>query len=299
MSRILYYLILLPLSKMPLGVLYRLADFLYFVLYRCLGYRTKVVLGNLRHSFPEKSEAEIQAIADEFYHFFCDQLVETIRMFSMSKEELFERCKMNDIELFHHYFAEHKAVIIAGGHYNNWELVAMGLCAQIPHEGVALYHPLKNKFLNQKLQESRARFGMEMIPTRDSRTFFAENKERLIATVFGTDQAPSNARNAYWTMFLHQETPIFWGTERYAKEYNWPVVFIKVSRLGRGYFAVDTLPVTDEPLQAAEGEISEKHTRILEQIIREKPDFWLWTHRRWKRSRPADVPLHGLEQVNN
>lgn len=299
MSRILYYLVLLPLSKLPLTVLYRLSDFMYFVLYRSLGYRTKVVLGNLRNSFPGKSEAEIKKIADEFYRFFCDQLVETIRLFSMSKEELYERCKMNDIELFHRHFAAGKAVIIAGGHYNNWELVAMGLCAQIPHEGVALYHPLKNKFLNQKLQDSRARFGMEMIPTRDSRTFFAENSHRRMATIFGTDQAPSNPRNAYWTMFLNQETPIFWGTERYAKEYNWPVVFIKVSRVGRGHFTVDTLPVTDEPLQTAEGEISEKHTRILEQIIRETPDYWLWTHRRWKRTRPEDVPLHGLEQADN
>lgn len=294
MSRILYYLILLPLSKLPLSALYKLSDFMYLVLYRGLGYRTKVVFGNLRNSFPEKSEVEIKAIGDEFYRFFCDQLVETIRLFSMSKEELYERCKMKDIELFHRHFAEGRSVIIAGGHYNNWELVAMGLCAQVPHEGVALYHPLKNQFFNQKLQDSRGRFGLEMVPTRDSRTFFADNKERLIATVFGTDQAPSNPRNAYWTMFLKQETPVFWGTERYAKQYDWPVVFIKVDRVGRGYFTVETLPVSSDPKSTAEGEITETHTRILEKIIREKPDYWLWTHRRWKRTRPEDVPLHGV-----
>lgn len=296
MSRILYYLILLPLSKLPLSALYKLSDFMYLVLYRGLGYRTKVVFGNLRNSFPEKSEVEIKAIGDEFYRFFCDQLVETIRLFSMSKEELYERCKMKDIELFHRHFAEGRSVIIAGGHYNNWELVAMGLCAQVPHEGVALYHPLKNQFFNQKLQDSRSRFGLEMVPTRDSRTFFADNKERLIATVFGTDQAPSNPRNAYWTIFLNQETPVFWGSERYAKEYDWPVVFIKVNRVGRGYFTVETLDVSSDPRSTAEGEITETHTRILEKIIREKPDYWLWTHRRWKRTRPEDVPLHGVNQ---
>lgn len=299
MSRILYYLILFPLSKLPLSVLYKLSDFLYLVLYRGLGYRSKVVFGNLRNSFPEKSEAEIKAIGDEFYRFFCDQLVETIRLFSMSKEELYERCKMDAMELFHRHFAEGRSVIISGGHYNNWELAAMGICAQIPHEGVALYHPLKNQFLNQKLQDSRSRFGLEMIPTRDSRAFFAGSQDRLIATVFGTDQAPSNPHNAYWTMFLNQETPVFWGAERFAKQYDWPVVFMKVNRVGRGYFTVETLPVCADPGPTAEGEISEAHTRLLEKMILEKPDYWLWTHRRWKRTRPADVPLHGVPSVNN
>lgn len=294
MSRILYYLVLFPLSKLPLSVLYKLSDFMYLVLYRGLGYRTKVVFGNLRNSFPEKSEAEIKAIGDEFYRFFCDQLVETIRLFSMSKAELYERCKMNNMEVFHRHFAEGRSVIISGGHYNNWELAAMGICAQIPHEGVALYHPLKNQFLNQKLQDSRSRFGLEMVPTRDSRTFFAENKDRLIGTIFGTDQAPSNPRNAYWTMFLNQETPVFWGAERFAKQYDWPVLFMKVNRVGRGYFTVDTLTVCADPVPTAECEISEAHTRILEEMIREKPDYWLWTHRRWKRTRPEDVPLHGV-----
>jgi KDO2-lipid IV(A) lauroyltransferase len=299
MSRILYYVLLLPLSRLPLRVLYKLSDFLYLVLYRCLGYRSKVVLGNLRNSFPEKSAAEIKVIADEFYHYFCDQLVETIRLFSMPKEELLERCTMNDIALFHQYAKQGKAVLIAGGHYNNWELVAMGLSAQIPHLGVAIYHPLKNKFLNEKLQASRGRFGLELVPTKAVKNYFASNTQRMTATIFGTDQAPSNPHNAYWTMFLNQETPIFWGIERYAKEYNYPIVFIKVSRTGRGHFTVDTLPVCDQPQQYAEGEISELHTRILEKIILEKPDYWLWTHRRWKRTRPADVPLNGVSATHN
>lgn len=299
MSRILYYLVLLPLSKLPLTVLYRLSDFLYLFLYRGIGYRKKVVLGNLRNSFPNKSANEIKGMADEFYRFFFDLMVETIRLFSMSKAELLERCTVNDIDVFDRFAQNGQQVIIAGGHYCNWELAAMAICYQIPHTGVAIYHPLKNKFLNDKLQQSRSRFGMEMVPTKDVKRFYAENHQRNIATIFGTDQAPSNAHNAYWTMFLSQETPIFWGTERYAKQYNCPVIFLKVTRLKRGYLKVNAELVCTDSQAMPEGEITEAHTRILEKIILERPEYWLWTHRRWKRTRPEDVPLHGLEKRDN
>lgn len=260
-----------------------------------MGYRKKVVLGNLRNSFPTKSADEIKGMADEFYRFFFDLMVETIRLFSMPKAELLERCIVNDIDVFDRFAQKGQQVIIAGGHYCNWELAAMSICYQIPHTGVAIYHPLKNKFLNDKLQQSRSRFGMEMVPTRDVKNFYAENHQRTIATIFGTDQAPSNERNAYWTMFLNQETPIFWGTERYAKQYNCPVIFLKVTRLKRGYLKVNAELVCTDPQAMLEGEITEAHTRILEKIIQERPEYWLWTHRRWKRTRPADVPLHGIE----
>ena len=299
MSRILYYLVLLPLSKLPLTVLYRFSDFLYLFLYRGMGYRKKVVLGNLRNSFPNKSADEIKGMADEFYRFFFDLMVETIRLFSMPKAELLERCTVNDIDVFDRFAQNGQHVIIAGGHYCNWELAAMSICYQIPHTGVAIYHPLKNKFLNDKLQQSRSRFGMEMVPTKDVKSFYAENHQRTIATIFGTDQAPSNAHNAYWMMFLSQETPIFWGTERYAKQYNCPVIFLKVTRLKRGYLKVNAELVCTDSQAMPEGEITEAHTRILEKIILERPEYWLWTHRRWKRTRPTDVPLHGLEQADN
>ena len=299
MSRILYYLVLLPLSRLPLSVLYKLSDFLFLVLYRGLGYRTKVVLTNLRKSFPDKNEQEIKGIADEFYRFFFDLIIETIRLFSMPKSELVEHCEVNDIDVFDRFAQKGQQVIIAGGHYCNWELAAMAICIKIPHTGVAIYHPLKNKFLNHKLQESRGRFGMEMVTTRDVKTFYAENHQRTIATIFGTDQAPSNPNNAYWTMFLNQETPVFLGAERYAIQYDCPVIFLKVTRVKRGYFTVDAELVCETPSKMQAGEITEAHTRILEKKICTAPEYWLWTHRRWKRTRPADMPLHGLEQQVN
>lgn len=300
MSRIFYYLILLPLSRLPLSVLYKLSDFLYLVLYRCFGYRTRVVFGNLRNSFPEKSEAEIKMIADEFYRYFCDVLVETIRLFSMPKEEVINLVQVNGAEICKQFADQGKSILIAGGHYNNWELAAMSISLQIPpHTVVAIYHPLKNKFFNQKIQASRSRLGMELVPTRAVKEYFADNQQRLLATIFGTDQSPSNPRNAYWTLFLNQETPVFWGTELYARKYNYPVVFLKLSRISRGNFRIDIEVVSADPAQTQEGEISEMHTRILEKIIREKPEYWLWTHRRWKRTRPADMPLHGVTGVDN
>lgn len=293
MAKLLYYLLLKPLSLLPLFVLYRLSDLLHLVLYRLVGFRKKVVLNNLRNAFPEKSEPEIKVIARKFYAHFCDLLIESIRMFSMPKEEILRRCTVVNPELIEKFAQQGRSLIIAAGHYNNWELAAVAFGIQENYTVVGIYKPLANAFFDQKLQHSRSRFSMEMIPKKETKSFFANNTHRLTATLFATDQSPANSYQAYWMRFLNQETGILFGAEKYAREYNFPVVFGKIRKPRRGHYEMEFTIVEEEPAQAPHGSITQKHTQLLEALIREAPQYWLWTHKRWKRQRPEGVVLNG------
>lgn len=287
MSRILYYLLLKPLSYLPLFVLYVLSDGIFLLAYYVIGFRKKVVLTNLKNSFPDKNEKEIRDIAIKFYHHLCDIMVEAIRMFSISKEELIRRCPVTNPEIFDHYAAQGKSVIIVAGHYNNWELAAVACGPQITHATMGIYHPLSNPFMDKKLFESRAKYGLEMADKKSVKDYYKNNKNRLTAVMFGADQSPSDAKRAYWTTFLHQDTAVLFGTEKYAKEYDLPVVYGAVTKLRRGYYQMSFETLEDNPTTSPYGHISELHTRALEKQILEAPQYWLWTHKRWKKKRAA------------
>lgn len=274
---------------LPLSILYVFSDFAFFVLYRIIGYRRKIVFGNLERSFPEKSPEEIKDIAKKFYSHLCDLIVESIRIFSMPEKEAMARCKANNVDILEKYFQEGRSIILVAGHYNSWELAAITLDPQIPHKAVAIYSPLKNPYFNKMMTQARGKFGLELIPKKEVKSFFINSKNRLTLTIFGGDQSPSNNINVYWTTFLNQETAVMYGTEKYARDYNYPVVFARIRKLKRGYYEMDLEVLEDQPASTPRFEISEKHTRMLEAQIRETPQYWLWTHRRWKRKRPAPV----------
>lgn len=287
MGKIGFFLFIKPLSFLPLSVLYRLSDFFYLLIYYGIKYRQKVVFVNLRNSFPDKSEQEIIIIAKGYYSHFCDLIIEAIKMFSISKEELKKRCKVLNPELMDVYAKQGKSLIIPAGHYNNWEMAATASNQQIPHQSIGIYAPLKNKFINDQIRKSRARFGLELLPKKEVKAGFERDKNRLIAVLFGADQSPTSVRTAYWTNFLNQETGIMIGSEKYAKQYDYPVVFGKVTKVKRGYYEFEFIPLADNPRDTTYGEITEKHTRLLEEIIIEHPQYWLWSHKRWKRKKPV------------
>jgi KDO2-lipid IV(A) lauroyltransferase len=285
MAAIIYYLFLKPLSLLPLRVLYIFSDILAFIFFRLIGFRKKVVLTNLKNSFPERSDAEIQAIAAKFYSHLCDVIVESVRSFSIPKEELLERVKVMNPEIFTPYYEQGQSIILAGGHYNNWEMTATSMAGQIPHHVAAIYKPFGNRFFNDKVKASRGQLGMEMVPKSSNKDLFKAAQEQAITIVLGTDQSPSNAKRAYWMEFLNQDTAVLFGTEKYAKQYGYPVVFGWVKKVKRGYYELTFEMVTDQPQQLPYGAITEMHTRLLEQEIRQAPAYWLWTHKRWKRKR--------------
>jgi len=283
MSKILYYLFLKPISFLPLGVLYYVSDFLYLVLYKVLKYRQKVVRTNLVKSFPEKSNLEITKIERAFYSHFCDLLVESIRMFSTTEKELKTRCFLKNPEVMNEIYESGKSVILAGGHYNNWEIGATILSTQIKHHVIGIYAPLSNTFFNDKVLKSRSKFGMEMLSKTVVKEGFEKYKNDLTTTIFATDQSPTHSKNVHWTTFLNQPTAVALGAERFAREYNFPVVFIYVNKIKRGYYEMEAKVLEINPSSSQVGAITEKHVQWLEREILKKPEFWLWTHKRWKR----------------
>jgi len=243
------------------------------------------VLTNIRNSFPEKSHAEHVEITKKFYRHFCDLTLESLKIFTISEKEVNERMILKNPEVADKYFDQGKSVIIAGGHYNNWELFAVAIDAPIKHKTIAIYKPLSSKYFDEKMRQTRSKYGLEMISTKVVKEVFESEKSNLTATIFGVDQSPAYGAKAHWMTFLNQETRVLFGAEKYAKEYDYPVIFGRINKEKRGYYSIEFEDITAHPTQADQGEIIEKITRMLEEDIIKKPEFWLWSHKRWKHKR--------------
>ena len=288
MNYLIYLLFVKPISILPYRILYVFSDGLYWLVYRVLGYRRKVVAKNIQNSFPEKTAGEQLAIERAFYSHFFDLILEVIKQFSITKETVLDRCKVLNPELVDAYAKQGRSVFMLAGHYGNWELFVLTVQMQIQHQTVGIYHPLKNKFWDKKIAEVRSQFGMELISKRDLSGFFERTLKETLATFFGTDQAPSDPYRAYWMTFLNQDTPVFFGAEKYAKDYDQVVVYCDTKKVKRGYYEIEFKLVSDTPREEPYGAITEKHVKILEAQIMREPAYWLWTHKRWKRKKPAN-----------
>lgn len=287
MIRLVYYLLLKPLSLLPLRALFLLSDLLYLIMYKLLRYRIKVVDRNLKNSFPQLSKKERNVIRNRFYHHLFDIVVESIKIFSITAEESKKRFVVVNPEILDDFYDKGRSVIIVGGHYNNWELLAVGVAHYFKHEPMAIYHPMRSQFLNEKMVSSRGKFGLRMVARSETKSFFA-NLKKPTANIFGADQSPSISKKVYWTKFLNQDTPLMFGPEKFGTENNYPVVFGAVSKVKRGYYKFDLTLLYDNPATSKYGAITEAHTHLLEQQIIEAPEYWLWTHKRWKRKRRPD-----------
>lgn len=285
---IIYYCLIIPVSLLPFPLLYGLSDFLFFLFYYVLGYRKKIVTGNIKRSFPEKSEKEQLQIARKFYRHFCDLILESIKTFTISEKEVAKRVVCKNPEAINKYYDQNRSVIIAGGHYNNWEIFAVGVDALIKHKAVGIYKPLSNKFFDEKIRGTRGKYGLYMISTKIVKRVFDEEVNNLISTIFAIDQSPSNSNNCYWMEFLNQETGVLFGVEKYAKEYNFPVVYGRINKEKRGHYSFEFFPVFDNPRETEYGKITEKVTKMLAEDIQAIPEYWLWTHRRWKHKKPEN-----------
>jgi KDO2-lipid IV(A) lauroyltransferase len=275
---------------LPLPAIYVLSDFFYFILYHLIGYRKKVVFENLRNSFPEKSEKEIEKLARKFYRYLCDLFLETFKTLTIRKSVALKRCYLTpkSLEMFEKYYQEKQKLIFVMGHFGNWEWSGNTFSLSCKHQLYVIYHPISNQYFNGLMYKLRTRFGSKLIAMRDTYKEMINNKNEINATAFVADQTPSN-ENAYWTKFLNQDTPVFWGTERIAKKMNYPVIYVSIRRKKRGYYEIHAETLFANPKDTAEGEISEAHTRKLEQDIINQPEIWLWSHRRWKHSQKKPV----------
>ena len=262
---------------------------IYVLFYYIIGYRKKVVLENLAKAFPEKTNAERIFIAKEFYNHFCDLIVESLKMFTISEHEVKRRmvCKSSDVPDM--YYDQKKSILIAGGHYGNWELAALAIDGFMKHQGAAIYLLLSDPYFDNKMKESRGRYGLKMISTRAVKPYFEENKGNLTASIFLVDQSPKHPSTSYWTSFLKQETAVSFGIEKYAKELNYPVVYFHLKKLRRGFYEMSFEDVAPSPKETAYGEITEKVTAMAEADVLYEPAYWLWSHKRWKFTKPSEV----------
>ncbi len=282
MDRLIYHLLLLPISRLPFFVLYGISDVLYLIVYRIFGYRKTVVRSNLTSSFPKKKKSEILEIERSFYRHLGDLIVESIKNFTISEADSNKRMKIVNPELLDQYFANGKNVILVGGHYNSWELFALAVPGQIKHSPMALYSPLNNKFWNEKITNSRSKYGLQMLRIDSVLEKMKTQKDEQFAVIFGSDQSPRKSQLVHFTKFLNQETAVTYGAERMARELDMPVIAGSNIKVSRGHYKVIFNLISDNHSNLKKGEITEAFTRQLEKDILSAPQYWLWSHKRWK-----------------
>ncbi|GIV35147.1 MAG: acetyltransferase [Chitinophagales bacterium] len=279
--------LLIPLSLLPYPILFVLSDVLFVVIFYVVRYRRKVVFENLRLCFPDKNEAEIKKIAKAYYHHLCDLMVENIKLFTLSSKQIMHRCLISGTEIIDWHFSQGKSVVVALGHCGNWELAGLATSLHFRQRAVALYKPIKNQYADLLMLRLRSKFGMMLIPLSRVRSLWRRMNGQPYLFIFITDQSPSNSETAYWTRFLNRDTAVYRGVERFARMEGMPVLFADIRKIKRGYYHIQVVPISDDAAQAREGEVTEKFMRELEKAILRDPTIWLWSHRRWKRTRPA------------
>jgi KDO2-lipid IV(A) lauroyltransferase len=289
------------LSRLPYGLLYMISNLLAFLARRVLGYRKKVIRGNLLNSFPNQDQSWISQVEKGYYRHFADITVESIKHFSIAESEAMRRMRHEKTELFQTYYKAGKSVLIAGGHFNNWELYALTAHQNIPHDVMGIYKKLSDPVMDDAMRNSRQRFGLEMVRTVDSQQWMEEHMagQSPKAIVMGFDQSPSNPAKAWWNTFLSQETAWYYGLEKWAREFNLPVLYGHIKKEKRGFYWTEYELITDDPRSMPEGAILERSLRLLEKDIYDQPEQWLWSHKRWKHQRPAGMELHGQVDVDS
>lgn len=287
LSYIIVYALWYTLSLLPMRVLYLLGDGLYIIAGRLLHYRHRVIWKNLTASFPEKSERELQKIERDFYHQFCDYLVETIKLMTISPAHFKERMQLTGMDEVEKCLARNQSVAIYLGHLFNWEyMTSMPLWVPGDVQCCQIYHPLENKRLDGLFKYVRERFHSLCIPMMESlrRIIGFSRTHRAIIVGYIADQAPFWNNIHHWMTFLNQDTPVLTGAERIAKHTGQACFYAHFSRPSRGHYVCEMKKITDQPATWKDYDITEAYFHLLEQNIREWPSLYLWSHNRWKRS---------------
>ncbi len=270
------------LSLLPFWILYLLSDFIFIFVYYVFGYRRKVVEENLRNSFPEKTVGERRIIERKFYRHLCDLIVETVKMFTISKKRLERRITGKNINIAEDALKRGRSVIGAVGHYGNWEIANLRASYETVYPKIVVYKSLTNKVFDEAFRKMRSRFGAILVDMPNATRTMMEYRHNSAFNLLVSDQTPVKGDMNYFTEFLNQPTAVFLGIEKMAKLLNSVVIFCDIRKVKRGHYECTFVPLISEPKTTAPYEITEAHVRYLEKVIREQPEYWLWSHRRWK-----------------
>ncbi len=289
---ILVFFLLKILGYVPFWLIYLWADLLFLILFYLIGYRKKTVIQNLKNSFPDKPDEEIRKITKGFYRHFADMVVETLKAVQVSDKTLTNRFRYKNPEVLNELYDQGKSVALLSGHYGNWEW-GIAMPRVLKHQVNVIYRPIQDEIFDRYMKKVRSRYGMFLMPARISlRTMLElEKTGQLSATYYLTDQTALKDTD-YWMMFLNQETAVFpRGREKVASRFKQAVVFMDIQKVRRGHYEIEFTKLFDDASQTAQYEVTKAHTKFLEEIIRKRPELWLWSHKRWKHVRPGEIAL--------
>jgi len=291
-----YHCLVIPISYLPLRILYLFTDFFYLLLITVVPYRKKVIEGNIERSFPNVSKSEHAKIKRQFYRHFCDLLAEGIKNLTISKGTLSKRFVVKNPEIMYQLYNQKKSVVLVSGHYNNWEWLITAQNFLFPHKAMGIGMPMTSKFWDKKINERRMRFGMNVIHSKNFKEEIEKNLHHPIAVLTLGDQSPGDSSKSYWMDFLHQKTAVAFGTELMAHQFDFAVVYFATRKIKRGYYEMELFLITENASSTEWGEITEAHTHLLEKEIIKNPAYWIWSHKRWKRELPSDIEKLRNEQ---
>lgn len=282
--RLLIWLVCYPLALLPMGVLYLLSGLVYLILNYVVRYRRKVVETNLKNSFPEMPSREIRQLRNRYYWHLSQIAVEMIKMLTLTPNNLHRRYRCANPEVVNQFFDQGKSVILVSSHYNNWEWMILALDKMFRHHGVGVGKANTNKDFETLVNRARTRYGTEVVFADTVRETFEKYhaEHRPVAYMMLSDQSPNSKKKCYVTNFLNQKTGVIYGAEYFARKYDLPVVYYQVVKRKMGYYEVQLQLITDNPESCEPYAIVQKYVDLLEQTIRQKPEYWLWSHRRWK-----------------
>ncbi len=279
------------LSYIPFGVLYFLSDGLFCLLYYVIRYRRRIVRKNLTESFPEKSERDILQLEKKFYHFFTDQVLESCKMASISPEEIKRRMTFKNMEKVNAVLREGKSIALYMGHYGNWEWVSsFPLWLEENALAVQIYHRLSNENMDRLILHNRGRMGAISVEMRKTARYITEMamKNKVGIVGFIADQSPKKKESRHFLHFLNHEAPVLTGTEKMIKHYGFEAWFLDMKRVKRGYYEAELIQINDNPQAVPDFELTAVYFRMLEQMIRNCPELYLWTHNRFKHALKKD-----------
>ena len=283
----LVYIIVYPflwlISILPFRLLYAFSDVICFFLYTVFGYRKKVVRDNLKLVFPEKSEVEIKNIMRTFYHHFCDMMVEAIKSLTISEKAMRKRFTFANIEVIKTIEQQDRSIALLCAHYGSWEWIFV-LQTYVNSRGNAVYKRLKNKYFDRLVKRIRAKYNSYLVTTKDIIPELTELKKQGINSITGFvgDQSPKPDKAYHWTEFMGIKVPVYTGAEMLAKRLDMAVVFFRVKRLKRGFYETTFELITMNPKEYPNYHITDHYLKLVEKQIYEAPEYYLWTHKRWK-----------------
>ena len=293
----LLFLFLKLASYLPYSVIYFLSNVTYFLLYHVFAYRRWVVKKNIALSFPHKTDSEIETIEKQFYRHLSDVIWESIKGFSSKPEKLAQKIELLNPKILDQAYAKNKNVIVALGHFGNWELAASKMAQTSQHTKMAMYLPSANKHFDKLLKQQREKSGIQLVSSLEFRKVLKEKKEQPFLLAMVGDQTPFNLKNAYWNKFLRRATPWHRGIDTLARRYNCMVFYAEIVKKERGQYQAQLTLISEHPNHEKDFFIIEEFTRLLKKSIFDHPHLWLWSHRRWKRShlKPEQLTLPTIE----